>query len=129
MSTPQTTTAQGTIAVQVWQPEPFDQPAEGPSLVRIHVEEDFEAYYSSAPAADPAIVIPPIRTNKRGSLNQINRLWLNCDAVRLMVHPPLLIVIPPSIMNVPPVTQAASSDARYSTILATSSGFPVRRIA
>jgi hypothetical protein len=36
------TTATGTIAVQVWAPEPYDQPAEGPTLVRIHVEEDFD---------------------------------------------------------------------------------------
>jgi hypothetical protein len=36
------TTATGSIAVQVWRPEPYDEPAEGPSLVRIHVEEDFE---------------------------------------------------------------------------------------
>jgi hypothetical protein len=35
------TAATGTIAVQVWQPEPYDQPDEGPSLVRIHVEEEF----------------------------------------------------------------------------------------
>lgn len=36
-----TVTATGAIAVQAWQPEPYDQPATGPSLVRIHVEEDF----------------------------------------------------------------------------------------
>src|SRR5262245_5836152 len=46
------------------------------------------------------------------------------------LHPhPLAIVIPPSIVNVPPVTQAASSDAKYNTIFATSSGVPGRRIA
>jgi hypothetical protein len=37
----ETTTARGTIAVAVWQPEPYDEPADGPTLVRIHVEEDF----------------------------------------------------------------------------------------
>jgi len=41
MTTQQRTTATGTIAVQVWQPEPYDEPAQGPALVRIHVEEDF----------------------------------------------------------------------------------------
>src|SRR6476661_7973561 len=44
------------------------------------------------------------------------------------VHP-LDTVIPPSIVNVPPVTQPASSDARYSTMFATSSGVPGRRRA
>ena len=38
------------------------------------------------------------------------------------------MVIPPSIGNVPPVTQSASSEAKYRTILATSSGFPALRI-
>jgi hypothetical protein len=36
------TAATGWIAVRTWQPEPYEEPAEGPSLVRIHVEEDFE---------------------------------------------------------------------------------------
>ena len=36
------TSAKGSIAVQVWQPEPYDEPAEGPALVRIHVEEVFD---------------------------------------------------------------------------------------
>jgi Protein of unknown function (DUF3224) len=35
------TTARGTIEVAVWQPEPYDEPADGPSLVRVHVEETF----------------------------------------------------------------------------------------
>jgi hypothetical protein len=35
------TTAAGTITVQVWAPEPYDEPGDGPSLVRIHVEEEF----------------------------------------------------------------------------------------
>jgi hypothetical protein len=35
------TTATARIAVSVWAPEPYDQPADGPSLVRIHVEESF----------------------------------------------------------------------------------------
>jgi len=38
------------------------------------------------------------------------------------------MVIPPSIGNVPPVTQSASSEAKYRTMLATSSGFPALRI-
>jgi hypothetical protein len=33
--------ATASIAVSVWAPEPYDQPAEGPTLVRIHVEESF----------------------------------------------------------------------------------------
>lgn len=33
--------ARGTIEVSVWQPDPYDEPAEGPSLVRVQVEETF----------------------------------------------------------------------------------------
>src|SRR6185437_848436 len=44
-------------------------------------------------------------------------------------HYPLQTVMPPSIGKVAPVTQAASSEARYRTIFATSSGDPGRRIA
>lgn len=33
--------ATGTITVRKYEPSPYDQPAEGPALVRIHVEEDF----------------------------------------------------------------------------------------
>jgi Protein of unknown function (DUF3224) len=33
--------ATGTITVRTYEPNPYDQPAEGPALVRIHVEEDF----------------------------------------------------------------------------------------
>jgi hypothetical protein len=33
--------AVGKIEVRVWDPKPYDEPSEGPSLVRIHVEEDF----------------------------------------------------------------------------------------
>jgi Protein of unknown function (DUF3224) len=35
------TTATAQIAVSAWAPEPYDQPADGPALVRIHVEEAF----------------------------------------------------------------------------------------
>jgi hypothetical protein len=35
------TTATTQIAVSAWSPEPYDQPADGPALVRIHVEEAF----------------------------------------------------------------------------------------
>jgi uncharacterized protein DUF3224 len=34
-------TATAQIAVSVWAPEPYDEPADGPALVRIHVEETF----------------------------------------------------------------------------------------
>lgn len=37
-----TTQASGTIEVSVWAPEPYDEPADGPGLVRIHVEETFD---------------------------------------------------------------------------------------
>jgi hypothetical protein len=33
--------ATGTITVRKYEPSPYDQPSEGPALVRIHVEEDF----------------------------------------------------------------------------------------
>ena len=35
------THATGKIDVKVWEPKPYDEPSEGPALVRIHVEEDF----------------------------------------------------------------------------------------
>ena len=35
------TSAAARIAVSAWHPEPYDQPAGGPALVRIHVEEAF----------------------------------------------------------------------------------------
>lgn len=35
------TTARGTIEVAVWQPDPYDEPPDGPGLVRVHVEEAF----------------------------------------------------------------------------------------
>jgi hypothetical protein len=35
------TRATGTIEVKVYEPTPYDQPAEDPALARIHVEEDF----------------------------------------------------------------------------------------
>jgi Protein of unknown function (DUF3224) len=35
------THASGTIDVKTYEPTPYDQPAEGPALVRIHVVEDF----------------------------------------------------------------------------------------
>ncbi len=35
------THATGQIQVKVWDPQPYDVPADGPTLVRIHVEEDF----------------------------------------------------------------------------------------
>jgi Protein of unknown function (DUF3224) len=40
-SMPDRTHASAQIAVQVYRPAPYDEPAEGPSLVRIHVEETF----------------------------------------------------------------------------------------
>jgi Protein of unknown function (DUF3224) len=33
--------ASGTINVKKYEPSPYDQPADGPTLFRIHVEEDF----------------------------------------------------------------------------------------
>jgi Protein of unknown function (DUF3224) len=35
------THATGQISVKVWDPKPYDESAEGPTLVRIHVEEEF----------------------------------------------------------------------------------------
>ncbi len=35
------TRATGKINVKTYEPSPYDQPAEGPALFRIHVEEDF----------------------------------------------------------------------------------------
>jgi hypothetical protein len=33
--------ATGKIDVEIYEPTPFDEPAQGPALVRIHVEEEF----------------------------------------------------------------------------------------
>lgn len=41
MSTSPREHATGTIDVQAYEPAPFDEPAQGPALVRIHVEESF----------------------------------------------------------------------------------------
>lgn len=38
---PDRTHATAEIAVQVYRPVPYDEPTDGPSLVRIHVEETF----------------------------------------------------------------------------------------
>jgi hypothetical protein len=38
---PERTHAAGLISVKVWNPKPYDEPEEGPALVRIHVEEEF----------------------------------------------------------------------------------------
>jgi CO dehydrogenase/acetyl-CoA synthase gamma subunit (corrinoid Fe-S protein) len=34
--------AHAKIAVSVWAPQPYDEPGDGPALVRIHVEETFD---------------------------------------------------------------------------------------
>jgi hypothetical protein len=39
---PDTTHATGRITVQVYEPAVYDEPADGPSLARIHVEETFD---------------------------------------------------------------------------------------
>jgi hypothetical protein len=43
--------ATGTITVRTYEPSPYDQPAEGPALVRIHVEEDFSGDIEGAGVA------------------------------------------------------------------------------
>jgi hypothetical protein len=39
---PETTHATAQITVQVYEPAAYDEPADGPGLVRIHVEETFD---------------------------------------------------------------------------------------
>jgi len=41
MVTSEHTHATGKITVKKYEPAPYDQPADGPALFRIHVEEDF----------------------------------------------------------------------------------------
>jgi hypothetical protein len=41
MSTEQRTRATGKITVKSYEPAPYDEPADGPTLSRIHVEETF----------------------------------------------------------------------------------------
>jgi Protein of unknown function (DUF3224) len=45
---PDTTHATAQITVGSYQPVPYDEPAEGPSLVRIHVDESFEGDISGS---------------------------------------------------------------------------------
>jgi hypothetical protein len=52
-------TARARIAVAVWQPEPFDEPAEGPKLVKVHVEESFEGDISASGVATFLQVLQP----------------------------------------------------------------------
>jgi len=44
-------TASARIAVNVWQPEPYDESEAGPTLVRIHVEEAFDGDISGTGVA------------------------------------------------------------------------------
>jgi hypothetical protein len=44
--------ATGRITVRSYEPTPYDQPAEGPALVRIHVEEDFSGHIEAAGVVD-----------------------------------------------------------------------------
>lgn len=53
------TTASAQITVSVWAPEPFDQPTEGPNLVRIHVEEEFTGDLKAAGVATMLQVLRP----------------------------------------------------------------------
>ena len=46
------THATARITVRSYEPTPYDQPAEGPALVRIHVEEDFSGDIEAAGVAD-----------------------------------------------------------------------------
>lgn len=50
-STPGATTAHASITVSVWQPTPYEQPGDGPDLVRIDVEESFEGDISGSGTA------------------------------------------------------------------------------
>jgi hypothetical protein len=44
--------ATGRITVRSYEPTPYDQPAEGPALVRIHVEEDLSGDIEAAGVVD-----------------------------------------------------------------------------
>jgi hypothetical protein len=44
--------ATGKTNVKVWDPKPYDQPADGPALVQIHLEEDFSGDIQGSGVAD-----------------------------------------------------------------------------
>jgi Protein of unknown function (DUF3224) len=52
MASGQHTHATGTINVKKYEPRPYDQPPEGPALVRIHVEEEFTGDIAGAGVAE-----------------------------------------------------------------------------
>jgi hypothetical protein len=64
-------TAAGTIAVSVWKPEPYDAPAEGHQLVRVHVEE---AFSGDIEAAGTATFIQILRADGSGSFVGVERV-------------------------------------------------------
>ena len=53
------TTATAQIEVSAWAPEPYDQPTDGPALVRIHVEEAFTGDLVGAGVATMLQVLRP----------------------------------------------------------------------
>ena len=46
------THAEARIAVQTYEPEPYDEPSDAPALVRIHVEEQFSGDIEAAGVAN-----------------------------------------------------------------------------
>jgi hypothetical protein len=65
------TTARATIAVSVWQPEPYDSPDAGPQLVRIHVEESFAGDISGSGIAS---FLQALRADGSGSFCGMERV-------------------------------------------------------
>lgn len=65
------TTARATIAVSVWQPEPYDSPDAGPQLVRIHVEESFAGDISGSGIAT---FLQALRADGSGSFCGVDRV-------------------------------------------------------
>jgi len=66
-----TTTATAAIAVSAWSPEPFDQSAQGPSLVRIHVEETFSGDLAGTGVAT---MLQVLRADRSASFCAVERV-------------------------------------------------------
>ncbi len=63
--------AHAKIAVSVWQPEPYEEPADGPALVRIHVEETFEGDISGSGVAT---LLQVLRSDGSGAFCALERI-------------------------------------------------------
>jgi Protein of unknown function (DUF3224) len=68
--------ATATIEVSVWSPEPYDEPGDGPALVRIHVQESFTGDLSGEGIAT---MLQVLRTDGSASFCALERVTGSLD--------------------------------------------------